>query len=176
MTAGPEEPGATERLLAQVAAELAELRRNLRQGRAAVQAVDTDRLRDSHARLHEISATSESATLRLLDGLDRTLAHIDALERGDAGPDAFDHLRGEVNSLYECLQFQDIIAQQLAGVTALLADLEARVADVSGLIAAGAPGAPAPDSYNPDATIHDVASRQAQVDLAFASARQVPPG
>jgi hypothetical protein len=157
--------------------------RGIRLSRETIQSYSLDRLRDTHSKLSEVSSTTESAAMEMLNGLDRSLAMIDGLETAQgAGTEThaqFDALRAEVNQLYGCLQFQDIIAQQLSGVAALLVDVEQRMATLAQLfdhpatgIAAGAGLAAAdPETYNPDATTRNVAERQALVDEAFGLAR-----
>jgi hypothetical protein len=120
--------------------------------------------------------------MEMLNGLDRTLAMIDALERsagGDGTAEMYQALRAEVNQQYSHLQFQDIIAQQLNGVAGVLIEVEQRVQTVAGLfddILGGqttlATGVVLdPQSYNPDATMHGTGDRQAMIDEAFRSAR-----
>ena len=168
--------------------------RGIRLSREAIQSYSLDRLRDTHSKLSEVSSTTESAAMEMLNGLDRSLAMIDGLETaqgagtvsGTGTHAQFDALRTEVNQLYGCLQFQDIIAQQLSGVAALLVDVEQRMAtlaqlfdhpgvagaEAGGTAAAGAGLAPAdPEAYNPDATARNVAERQALVDEAFGLVR-----
>jgi hypothetical protein len=122
--------------------------------------------------------------MEMLNGLDRTLAMIDQLECGtcEEHPKAMsDPLRNEVNELYGHLQFQDIIAQQLHGVGALLVEVEQRVDAVTRLFdgtfndrPAELPLAPAASAYNPDATMRDAPQRQAMIDEAVQAARETP--
>lgn len=171
-------PSATLRL----SAELSRVLNGIRATRETIQTFSTDRLRDTHARLHEVSSTSESAAMEMLNGLDRTLAMIDDLERSagaHASPELYQALRAEVNQQYSHLQFQDIIAQQLNGVAGLLIEVEQRVQTVAGLFddllggqrAAGTGVLLDPQSYNPDATMRGAGDRQAMIDEAFRSAR-----
>lgn len=167
--------------LLRVYTELSQALRSIRHTRETIQSYSIERLRDTHARLSEVSATSETAAMEMLNGLDRTLAMIDRLQQGSAEqqPTAMcEALRAEVNQLYGCLQFQDIIAQQLRGVGALLVEVEQRVEGIASLFDAAvdptdaAPIAPPePESYNPDASIRDASHRQALIDEAFRTAR-----
>jgi len=146
----------------------------IRQTREAIQAHAVQRLHDSHDKLKEVSSTTESATMEMMNGLDRTLALIDDLERqaDSASPaPAFNTLRGEVNQMFNHLQFQDITAQQLQGVTHLLIDVESRIDSVAAMfgqaIGEAAPASSESLSYNPDATVKNTAARQAMIDEAF---------
>lgn len=179
---------ALPRTLLRVHAELARAQQAIREVREAIQSYSIDRLRDTHARLSEVSSTTETAAMEMLNGLDRTLAMIDQLESGsrDAAPKTMcEALRNEVNQLYGHLQFQDIIAQKLHGVSALLVEVEQRVDAVANVfddpLEAGAPKSAGPKlpeaiSYNPDASMRDTPQRQAMVDAAFQSARVPGPG
>lgn len=167
-----------------VYSEISEALHGIRLSRETIQSYSTDRLRDTHARLGEVNSTTESAALEMLNGLDRSLQLIDRIEQdgelasGAARKEAFDSLRNEVNQLYSSLQFQDIIAQKLHGITALLADIEGRIETVAAFFDGGqhapepvAGELPAPGSYNPDATMSDAAARQAAADAVLSSAR-----
>ncbi len=142
-----------------------------------------ERLRDGTARLDEVSNTTETAAMQMLNGLDRTLAIIDRLEAGEGGEsarrpshDVCESLRAEVNEMYGHLQFQDIITQQIRGVGALLAEVEERIDGIAGLFeitaAIEAAGARRADgAFNPDATMLNADERQALIDEAFRTAR-----
>jgi hypothetical protein len=120
--------------------------------------------------------------MELLNGLDRTLAMINQLQAGgdDAGSAEakFDALRNEVNQLYGCLQFQDIITQQLQGVLAQLAAVEQQIEQVATLFdeqlglhsersAGEALARPDASTFNKLASMRNVADRQALIDQAF---------
>jgi hypothetical protein len=179
---------ALPRTLLRVHSELARAQESIREVRETIQSYSIDRLRDTHARLSEVSSTTETAAIEMLNGLDRTLAMIDQLESGSRGapPKTMcEALRNEVNQLYGHLQFQDIIAQKLLGVGALLLEVEQRVDAVASLfddpLEAEMPkrvGPKLPDaiSYNPDASMCDTPQRQAMVDAAFQPVRAPVPG
>jgi chemotaxis regulatin CheY-phosphate phosphatase CheZ len=177
------------RVLLRCYAEIAEALGGIRLTREAIQAHAVERLRDTHLKLNEVSFTTESATLEMMNALDRAQALIDDLEvqagPGPGKPPAtFDALRAEVNQMFNCLQFQDITAQQLQGVNALLVDVEARIESVAGLFDhafglndAGAKVAaelvmPDETAYNPDASVKNTAARQAMIDAAFTGVRK----
>jgi hypothetical protein len=159
--------------------ELSRALDNIRQTRVAIESCSLTEFKDTHARLSEVSTATESAAMAMLNGLDRTLAMIDQLEaesiphQPSGVPQA---LRDEVNQLYNHLQFQDIITQQLRGVGDLMTELERRVSSLGLMFdgpAAGPPPAPvAPDTqaYNPDASMAGAPERQAAIDATFRSA------
>ena len=152
----------------------------IQRSREAIQHYSFERLQRSHAKLSEVTTVTESATIELMNGLDRALALVDQVggmipEKPEATA-AIDALRNEVNELFGHLQFQDITAQQLAGVGSLLEDIEARVQAVLTLFDRNGVGASAGDSsahlaYNPDASFEGVEARQAAIDAAFGSAK-----
>lgn len=173
-------------------AEISDILNGIRLTREAIQAHTVERIRDSKDRLVDVSATTESATIELMNGLDRSLELINSLESGaraQADHGGFEALRSQVSALYNHLQFQDITAQQLNGVTASLLEIELRMSAVSaifdhGVVAAKAAlprdaFAPAPSSaglaYNPDASMHHSRADQAMVDAAFHGARRAAP-
>jgi chemotaxis regulatin CheY-phosphate phosphatase CheZ len=159
----------------------------IRLTREAIHSHTVQRLHDSHSKLSEVSSATESATMEMMNGLERSLAIIAEIQTGTCiDPRACDRLRDEVNQMFNHLQFQDITAQQLAGVAQFLDEIELRIAGVVGLFdhalaepAQKSPGAPVRiDSrsmaFNPDASPAPDAARQAQIDAAFAPG--VAPG
>lgn len=87
---------------------------------------------------------------------------------------AIDSLRDELNEFFGHLQFQDITAQQLAGVGGLLEDIETRVQSVVTRFDGRAVTAAVGDgkgqltgAYNADATFDRISARQAAIDAAF---------
>jgi hypothetical protein len=89
------------------------------------------RLTGTRAKLNDLSTTTETATHRILDGLDNALVLIE--EIGKVTPDTADaealssQLREEVHGLITSLQFQDIVAQQIAFAVHVLEDTETRI-------------------------------------------------
>ncbi len=169
-------PSLMPRIRSQVGEALARIRR----ARDLLHAPQPERMSSTHARLDEVNKATESATLAMLNGLDRTLEIIDGLQQRSGAPDAgFDAMRDEVNHLYTHLQFQDIIAQQLAGVTASLVDLEQEIKALADLFNDGTsaplPAALAaprdPRAYNPDASTVDVERRQSVIDQTLRRSR-----
>lgn len=161
--------------------EVAEALDGIRLTRETIRSSAIDGLQDSAVRLTEVTATTESAAMELMNGLDRTLSMVDALEQvSPAAPDQLAALRGQINDLFAHLQFQDITTQQLRGVMQLLNEIEERISKVAdlfdaalggGLLTTPALAGPSSDSsrlaFNPDATTREAESRQAYIDAAF---------
>jgi chemotaxis regulatin CheY-phosphate phosphatase CheZ len=176
------------KVLLRAHAEIAEALGGIRLTRETIKAHAVQPIHDTHDKLKEVTSATESAAIEMLNGLDRTLATIDELQKATASTshsvaEGFDALRAEVNQLYNCLQFQDITAQQMRGAGQLLNDVEARIEGVAALFdqAMGGAAEPGPGpnqssrevlSFNPDATMRDAGARQAQIDAAFQVARQ----
>jgi chemotaxis regulatin CheY-phosphate phosphatase CheZ len=171
-------------------ADVNEILGGIRLTRAAIEAHAIERIQDTKNRLSDVTATTESATLELMNGLDRSLDLINSLEtqaNGSASADGFQQLRGQVAALYNHLQFQDITTQQLQGVHHSLLELETRVAAVAVLFdqSLGAiprvailPGQQASSDslpFNPDATMKRTIADQAMIDEAFRGARNGSP-
>jgi hypothetical protein len=122
------------------------------------------------------TSTAGSATMELMNGIDRSLALLDRvgaeLPEAGSGRAALEALRHEMNELFGHLQFQDITAQQLAGVGAVLQDIEGRMRAVAVLFNERTPATgdvvPESDSFNGDARFTNVKDRQAMIDAAFA--------
>lgn len=178
-------------LLLRAHAEITDILSGIRLTREALQAHAVDRIRDSKDRLQDVNATTENATLEMMNGLDRSMELISTLEtqaNGKADSGNFEALRTQVSALYNHLQFQDITAQQLTGVAAALLDIELRMSAVTaifdhGIVAANSAmprTTPEPESsaglaYNPDASMHHSRADQAMIDAAFQGARRAAP-
>ena len=65
--------------------ELSQVLSGIRLTRETIQSYSVERLRDTHDRLSEVTSTTETAAMQMLNGLDRTLAMIDELERSSEG-------------------------------------------------------------------------------------------
>jgi len=168
-------------------AEITVILGGIRLTREAIEAHAVERIRDTKDKLSDVTSTTESATLELMNGLDRSLELINSLETQSAGAastDGFQDLREQVSALYNHLQFQDITAQQLQGVGHALMDLEVRVAAVAalfdsalhdrtkaGILQRAADASSAHLAFNPDATMKRSHADQAMVDEAFKGTR-----
>jgi hypothetical protein len=170
-------------LLLRAHAEIGEAVGSLRISRELIEGQTIGRLRLTNGKLGEVNTTAETAAMALMSGVDAALQHVEAIDPDDAAvtAGARDALRDELFGLYGHLQFQDITSQQLQGVAAQLAQLEARLLLVAGLFE---PGVLAPDAsagelpedtsalpYNPDAVLHTSQRRQADIDALVASVR-----
>lgn len=171
--------------------EISDILGGIRLTREAIQAHTVERIRESKDRLNDVSATTENATMELMNGLDRSLELINSLEiqsQGQADSGGFEALRAQVSALYNHLQFQDITAQQLQGIAASLLEIELRMAAVTALfdhgVLAASTAMPLPAvvaessaglAYNPDATMRHSRADQAMVDAAFQGARRAAP-
>jgi hypothetical protein len=186
--------GVLPAVLLRAHADISGILGGIRLTREAIEAHTVQRIRDTKEKLSDVTTTTESATLELLDGLDRSLELINSLEaeaQGASRAGGYQSLREQVSALYNHLQFQDITAQQLQGVGQALLDLETRVAAVAALFDQALHGGPgsallqyietassADLSYNPEATMNRTRADQAMVDEAFRGARHgaVSPG
>jgi hypothetical protein len=178
-------------LMLRAHAEISDILGGIRVTREAIQAHSVDRIRDSQSRLNDVSASTESAALELMNGLDRSLELINSLEtqaQGQADSSGFEALRAQVSALYNHLQFQDITAQQLQGIGASLLEIELRMSAVSAMFDHGVMAtnsalrrtAPTVESsaklaYNPDASMQHSRADQAMIDEAFQGARRGTP-
>ncbi|HWA56950.1 MAG TPA: hypothetical protein VG692_06840 [Gemmatimonadales bacterium] len=174
-------------ILLRAHAEITEILGGIRLTREAIEAHAVERIRDTQNRLSNVTTTTESATIELMNGLDRSIELVNSLEQQAnhrASADGFQRLRDEVSALYNHLQFQDITSQQLQGVTHSLLELETRVAAVAAMFdqktESGAreellrmfdPGSSAHLAYNPDATMSRTRADQTMVDETFEGAR-----
>jgi hypothetical protein len=156
-------------------AEVVDALGGIRLGRETIQSYQLDRIEAGHHQLSEVSSATESATMELMNGIDRSLALLDQvaaeLPAAGAGRAALEALRHEMNDLFGPLQFQDITAQQLAGVGALLEHIEGRMRAVAILFNERTPpnGDVAADhAGSNDASFANVKDRQAMIDAAFA--------
>jgi hypothetical protein len=165
-------------------AEITEVLGGLRLTREAIEAHAMARIRDTRNKLSDVTSATESATLELINGLDRSLEEINRLERDGAPDRGLATLREQVSALYNHLQFQDITAQQLQGVTHSLLELETRVEGLAAMFGRGLertapegavpPAAPVSSAslpYNPEATMKRDLADQAMIDETFHGAR-----
>jgi hypothetical protein len=162
-------------LVVRAYSEVIEALGGIRLGRETIQTYTFERIQKGHSKLSEVNSATESATLELMNGIDRALALLERVgsELPVAGPGrtALEVLKDEMNELFGHLQFQDITAQQLAGVGALLEDIEGRVRGVAALFNQRTPptgeAAPERGAFNAEASFASVKDRQAMIDAAF---------
>ncbi len=186
------------RTLVRTYAEMAGVIENLRSSRGLLEQAASQRLKQTHESLAEVSSTTEMAATGILDGLDRALELVDQMDPGASGEsreptdtkDFASQLREELHQMIGLVQFQDITAQQLAHASNVLQDIEARLIvladffDIRGLgfeelIAIGesiAGPAAAVDfdesdtaACDPDASVLHAEARQEVADEVFTS-------
>jgi chemotaxis regulatin CheY-phosphate phosphatase CheZ len=142
------------------------------------------RLETTHAKLREVTSTTEGATSEILDALDRAQALIDTLDAEAEAPvpdaaraqETRRALREELFGMMTALQFQDITTQQISHSASMLTELEQRLASIVALFDGTRLGledrlstaAPALH-FAPGATMKDAEQRQLDADLLFVS-------
>lgn len=154
-----------------------EVLRTLRQGRGSLEPAALDRLPPAHARLREVTDTTETAATDLLAGIEDAIAMVNRLDALDAEGDrqacavVRAGLRERLFDLVTHLQFQDITRQQLNQAAAVLLDTEHDLARIAAVIepaaaplAASRPADPNRGTWDPGATAGDAAERQALAD------------
>lgn len=176
-------PSVLERASQEITAVLT----SLRASRNAMAQASVERLQHTHQKLREVSSATEVAATDILDALDRAGQIVDELDAEEAdaatdaprrGPELRAKLREEIFGMMGALQFQDITTQQLAYASSVLVEMETRIAEVARLFAPGsaialavpgaaAPEAPAPSTFDPNATTLDAETRQALADAIF---------
>jgi len=167
----------------------------IRQGRGILQQAAMERVQKTHAKLQEVTLTTEVAATDMLDGLDRAISLVDQVVPSDiqdggdieARQQAGDELREELHRLIILLQFQDITAQQLAHAAGVLAEVEERLEgltrlfdlhqldpneDFLGLGLSRKESEVAP-TFDPAASTEDAESRQALADEIFTQPGEV---
>lgn len=179
------------RILLRAHAEISQVLESLRRSRGILERTTMERVQRTQSKLREVTSATEDATIGMLDGLDRSLALVDRLDedaaRSAPAEQAAAHrteLRDRLYGLMTALQFQDITAQQLSYASAVLEDLEGRMAAVAALIdrnLAGieqaaheqceASGRPSPSHFDSDASTLDAETRQALADEIFVRSR-----
>jgi hypothetical protein len=183
-------------LLARGYTEILGVLDSLRQSRHFLERATVEKLQHTHDKLREVSSATETAATDILNGLDRANAMVDELdalaaERGDGDErpaGVRNALRDELFALMGHMQFQDITSQQLSYASAVLTEMEerlasiARVFDPSGLgpsalgAAAGGGASPSVSSspavtFDPEATTQNREERQAMADEIIAARR-----
>lgn len=160
--------------------ELRSVLETLRNSRQLVDGVASRRIQDTHTKLKEVSATTESAAVVIIRGLERAVSLLAELEvPGQAESRRSDltaTLRDELYAAISHMQFQDITSQQLSHSAAILNDVDGRIAAVVALLEPEQAGRPAPShpdpaTYDPAASVGRSDERQALVDEVVAARR-----
>ncbi len=175
-------------VLAQGYTEIVGVLHALRQGRVQLERAAVEKTHPSHDRLLAVSSATETAATDILNGLERANALVDDLdayagehgEPGDRGRSLRTSLRDELFAVIGHMQFQDITSQQLVYASAVLTDMEARLAHLARIcdpavygitLPANAPAQPpvAPVPVDPNASTQNRAERQAVADAIVAT-------
>jgi hypothetical protein len=171
-------------VLARSYTEIVSVLGSLRESRTVLERSTVERIQQTHAKLREVSNATEVAATDILDGLERSLALVDQMDQrateGDARSEADlrQTLRDELFALVGCMQFQDITTQQLNYASAVLTDMENRLAELARVldpttfgtlrIALATPAKPnVPVSFDPAASTENAEARQAVADEIF---------
>ncbi len=175
-------------MLARGYAEILGVLDSLRQSRHLLERAAVENIQNTHDKLREVSDATETAATDILNGLDRANVMVDDLdayaaehgEPDDRASTIRNALRDELFALMGHMQFQDITSQQLNYASAVLTEMESRLANIASAFdpaAAGAvPPAPfAPDdsdrpvAFDPNASTQNRAERQAMADEIVAT-------
>lgn len=160
---------------------------SLRNSRALLERATLDKISRTGDKLREVSDATESAATDILNGIERATTIVDDLdacdEQGerDRARDLRTTLRDELFALMGHMQFQDITSQQLAYASAVIDDVEVRLAAIAQLFerplqeASGArhhaTATTAPQTFDPEATTSGRVERQAMADEIIAASR-----
>lgn len=162
--------------------EVCAILNSLRTSRDVLQKSSVTHLRNTTAKLREVTDATELAATGILDGLDRSIALVDRLEgldgsgSAEAG-DVRNQLRDELFMAQGALQFQDITAQQLAYAASMLVDMEERMQGLAHALEPRTSSSPnarsaeqvaaAMRAFDPNATMANAEGRQALADQIF---------
>lgn len=178
-------------ILIRTSQEITAVLNSLYRSRTLLEHAAVPRLQRTHAKLQEVQHVTESATHDMLDKLDRANLLIDEIgTRIKAGVPAGDtaalqlhaELRDEAHRLVHCLQFQDIVAQQIAFATHVLEETERRMATLADQFKSTVFGQTVDEAlseddgaspYDPEATTAGLGERQALADAVFGACNAV---
>lgn len=166
-------------LLLRAYSEIRSVLESLRRSRSVLERSTMDKFQHMNEKLREVSSATEVAATDILDGVDRALALVDRLDTAEEDgerADGFAELRNELFGVMGCLQFQDITAQQLSYASAVLVEMEGRLAELAAIFDPAELGLPSPApgslsqpplAFDPAATTRGAPERQALVDEIF---------
>jgi hypothetical protein len=168
-------------ILVRTSREITAVLHSLYRSHAFLDQSAVQRLHGTRRRLHDVAAATETATHDLLDGLDHTLVLIDELGPGvhesqtvEDRARLHNELRESVHRLVTAMQFQDIVAQQIAYAVRILEDTERRMIGIAEHFdstvfgnkgKAEGPGTEPP--HDPHASMDNAEPRQALADSIF---------
>lgn len=174
-------------LLARGYAEILGVLDSLRQSRHLLERAAVEKIQHTHDKLREVSNATETAATDILNGLDRANMLVDdldayAAEHGEPDDKASGirgSLRDELFALMGHMQFQDITSQQLNYASAVLTEMETRLANIAKVFdpavfgvarpEGSVPGVTGPVTYDPNASTQNRAERQAVADEIVAT-------
>lgn len=149
----------------------------LRESRGALRRAAVEQLHHTTEKLRLVTSATEVAATDIMDSVDRALALVDRLETrdgADTSEEAFavrGGIRDELFSVMTHLQFQDITTQQINHASAMLTEVEDRLAVLTQIFDPRTLGLAAAEetsrdisSYDPLASTNDRETRQALVD------------
>ena len=173
-------PGLLLRAMVEVHAML----HSIRAERDQIRAATSERLAHTSEKLNEVSSATACGELDIMDSIHRAMARVDDLESPAVAADPEkgavirSELRDELLAVMGHMQFQDITSQQIMHVQSLLAEMEQRLTEIANLFDPQSgervtpssiptrPARVAPDaqSFDPNATLDNAATRQALAD------------
>lgn len=176
-------------MLARGYAEILGVLDSLRQSRSLLERAAVEKIHSTHDKLREVSDATETAATDILNGLERANTMVDDLdayaaehgEPDDRAGTIRNTLRDELFALMGHMQFQDITSQQLNYASAVLTEMEARLANVARVFDPAAFGAAperpvveavdhdAPVTFDPNASTQNRAERQKVADEIVAT-------
>jgi hypothetical protein len=171
---------ALSRTLLRAYAESVGIAERMREGRLVMEQATMEKLHLMDGKLGEISSATEVATTDILNGLNRSVELVDAVLEDDGSAEgravALTNLRDELYGVMEHLQFQDITAQQLKHMSAMLYEIRSRMNVLVKVFAPymiADPMAPVAEAlegtFDPDATTANATARQAVADEVYAT-------
>lgn len=183
-------PGATDAAVVPLAAlpdlilrvyhEIDSMVERLRESRGALRRAAVEKLHHTSEKLQLVTSATEVAATDIMDSVDKALGLVDDLENRTGG-DASDEanalraaIRDELYAVMTHLQFQDITTQQISHASAMLGEMEQRLATLSHVFDPRTLGFPVDDeptvastTFDPQASIDGQPERQALVDEIF---------
>jgi len=185
----PDDAGIAElpAILQRANTQILEVLSRLRDTRTVLQSSALQKFQVTQDKLREVTTATEDAATNILDACDRAAQIVDALDTNDAlvEPNRATAsvlrgtLRDELFLMMSALQFQDITTQQLNHASAVLVDMEDRLADVARLFDTSFDeqyrgkryDAPDAMTYDPNASTKNIEGRQALADEIFTGIR-----
>jgi hypothetical protein len=155
-------------LLLQTSQDISAVLNTLYRSRALLERAAVPRIQHTQRNLARVSDATETAAKALLDGIGRSLALIDQLahelvpdgHETTAGRGIRQQLEVEVQGLIAAIQFQDLVAQQIAYATQILHETEERMTEAAAHFDSALFGAPG----NPS----DIEVAEPELDAGFA--------